>query len=77
MEQNGALTRESKLAMPVLAVSADQGSIRDMAGPLRAFAGSVRGETIAASGHFIPEEQSVVLARLLLDFFAAQGERLG
>ncbi|WP_375383533.1 alpha/beta fold hydrolase [uncultured Sphingomonas sp.] len=70
-EQNRALVRDARLAMPVLAVSADQGSIPDMAGPLRPFADDLRGETIAPSGHFIPEEQPEALAALLADFFAA------
>lgn len=71
-EQNRALIRDAKLAMPVLAVSADQGSIPDMAGPLRPFAADIRGETIARSGHFIPEEQPEALARLFDDFFGRQ-----
>ncbi len=69
-EQNRALIRDTKLTMPVLAVSADQGSIPDMAGPLRAFADDLRGETIERSGHFIPEEQPEALARMFEDFFA-------
>jgi pimeloyl-ACP methyl ester carboxylesterase len=70
-EQNRALTEQAKLAMPALAISADQGSIPDMAGPLRPFAEALRGETIAHCGHFIPEEQPEALARLLGDFFAS------
>ncbi|TAA08896.1 alpha/beta fold hydrolase [Pseudoxanthomonas winnipegensis] len=69
-EQNRALIRDTKLTMPVLAVSADQGSIPDMAGPLRAFADDLRGETVERSGHFIPEEQPEALARMFEDFFA-------
>lgn len=34
-EQNRVLTTDAKLSMPVLAVSADQGSVPDMAAPLR------------------------------------------
>jgi len=55
--------------MPVLAGSADQGSIPDMAIPLRAFAENVTGIIIPHSGHFIPEEQPEVLARHLHSFF--------
>lgn len=51
--------------MPVLAVSADQGSILDMATPLRPWASHLRGEIIERSGHFIPEEQPEALAALL------------
>lgn len=68
-EQNRVLVRDAKLAMPVLAVSADHGSIPDMAGPLRPFAADLRGETITRRGHFIPEEQPEALARLFSDFF--------
>ncbi|MEE7546507.1 alpha/beta fold hydrolase [Xanthomonas sp. Kuri4-1] len=71
-EQNRALVREARLAMPVLAVGADQGSIPDMAGPLAPFAANLRGETIARSGHFIPEEQPEALAALLTEFFAGR-----
>jgi microsomal epoxide hydrolase len=55
--------------MPVLALSADQGSIPDMAGPLRAFADDVRGVRIANCGHFLPEEQPVAVASELAAFF--------
>lgn len=68
--QNRALVAAGKLPMPVLAVSADQGSIPDMAAPLRAYADDVRGETIANSGHFIPEEQPEAVAHLFTRFFA-------
>lgn len=68
-EQNRELNRRGKLPMPLLAVSASQGSIPDMALPLRAFAENVTGIIIAHSGHFIPEEQPVVLARELHNFF--------
>ena len=69
-EQNRVLTTDAKLSMPVLAVSADQGSIPDMAAPLRPFANDLRGETIKRSGHFIPEEQPAALANILDDFLA-------
>ncbi len=68
-EQNRALVSGAKLAMPVLAVSADQGSIPDMAAPLRPFADEIRGETVERSGHFIPEEQPEALALLFGSFF--------
>ncbi|UJD91860.1 alpha/beta hydrolase (plasmid) [Rahnella aquatilis] len=68
-EQNRELNRHGKLKMPVLAVSADQGSIPDMAIPLRAFAENVTGIIIPHSGHFIAEEQPGVLARELHSFF--------
>jgi len=68
-EQNRELNRRGKLDMPVLAVSADQGSIPDMAVPLRSFADNETGIIISNSGHFIPEEQPEVLARELHTFF--------
>lgn len=45
--QNKALGEKGRLVMPVLAIGADQGSIPDMAGPLRPFCDDVRGLTIA------------------------------
>lgn len=68
-EQNRALVKAAKLQMPVLAVSADQGSIPNMAGPLQPFAARVFDETCANSGHFIPEEQPDALATLFREFF--------
>ncbi|AEX54617.1 HAD superfamily hydrolase [Rahnella aquatilis CIP 78.65 = ATCC 33071] len=68
-EQNRELNRRGKLKMPVLAVSADQGSIPDMAIPLHAFAENVTGIIIPHSGHFIPDEQPEALARELHNFF--------
>lgn len=74
-EQNRALVDQGVLGMPVLAVSADYGSIPDMAGPLSAFAPHVQGAVIADCGHFIPEEQPEELARQLLTFFAEAGQQ--
>ncbi|MGQ9367021.1 alpha/beta fold hydrolase [Azospirillum sp. ST 5-10] len=71
--QNRALSHGGKLPMPVLAVGADQGSIADMAGPLRTFAETVHGRTMSFCGHFIPEEQPAALARELASFFAGGG----
>ncbi|MBP2167368.1 pimeloyl-ACP methyl ester carboxylesterase [Erwinia toletana] len=67
--QNRALLEAGKLALPVLAISADQGSIADMAAPLRQFADNVSGITIAHSGHFIPDEQPATLTAALAKFF--------
>ena len=67
--QNKAMSEKGPLAMPVLAIGSDQGSIRDMAGPLRPFCETVAGITITNSGHFIPEEQPEVLADELARFF--------
>jgi len=68
--QNRALLKErGKLALPLLAISADQGSIPDMALPLREFAADVTGIKIAHCGHFIPDEQPQALAEALSEFF--------
>lgn len=68
--QNRELGQAGKLGMPLLALSADQGSIPDMAGPLRAFAQDVRGVRIERCGHFMPEEQPEAVAAALLDFLS-------
>ncbi|MCK9916229.1 alpha/beta hydrolase [Microbacteriaceae bacterium K1510] len=71
-KQNRILA-QSTLKMPLLALGSDQGSIADMATPLRAFADDVRGGTIAHCGHFLPEEQPTAVAEELLAFFAESG----
>jgi len=68
-QQNRELSARGKLKLPVLALSADQGSIPDMAGPLRAFAEDVQGASITNCGHFLPEEQPVAVANELTTFF--------
>jgi len=67
--QNRALSTKGKLKMPVLALSADQGSIPDMAGPLRDYAEEVEGTTIMHCGHFLPEEQPAAVSAELIRFF--------
>ncbi|HEY0211051.1 alpha/beta hydrolase [Acerihabitans sp.] len=69
--QNRRLAGGGKLGMPVLALSADQGSITDMAAPLRAFADPVAGVMVPNCGHFLPEEQPAAVARELAGFFDA------
>ncbi len=71
-QQNRDLGARGKLAMPVLAIGADQGSIAEMATPLRPFADDLSGVTIANSGHFIPEEQPEALVSALTAFFDSQ-----
>jgi pimeloyl-ACP methyl ester carboxylesterase len=68
-QQNRALSARGKLKPPVLALSADQGSIPDMAGPLGAFVEDVQGALIRNCGHFLPEEQPVAVANQLSTFF--------
>ncbi|WP_380177658.1 alpha/beta fold hydrolase [Kalamiella sp. sgz302252] len=67
--QNRKLAEKGKLTLPLLAISADQGSIPDMATPLRQYADNVAGITISHSGHFIPDEQPEALAKALAEFF--------
>lgn len=68
-QQNRELFSRGKLKMPVLALGSDQGSIPDMASPLRTFAEDVHGGTIMACGHFLPEEQPDAVATELQAFF--------
>lgn len=67
--QNRALCAAGKLKMPILALGSDQGSILDMASPLKTFADAVQGGMIANCGHFLPEEQPAAIARELIAFF--------
>jgi pimeloyl-ACP methyl ester carboxylesterase len=69
-EQNRAFAGERRLAMPILGLSADKGSIPDIAASLSPFAANVRGRTIAHCGHFQPEEQPDAVADALLGFLA-------
>ena len=68
-QQNRQLTAKYKLLMPVLGLSADQGSIPDMAAAIAPFATDIRGETITNCGHFQPEEQPLAVAERLTSFF--------
>ncbi len=70
-QQNRELSGKGKLRMPVLALGSDQGSIADMASPLRAFAEDVRGAVLANCGHFLPEEQPAAVAAELAAFLGA------
>ncbi|WP_035657047.1 alpha/beta hydrolase [Bradyrhizobium sp. STM 3809] len=72
-DQNRELRARGRLKPPVLAVGADQGSIVDMAAPLREVAEQVEGITIGACGHYIPEEQPEALAEQLMAFFGRAG----
>ncbi|MHA6314041.1 hypothetical protein ACX3P5_22845 [Pantoea sp. S-LA4] len=67
--QNHQRAQAGKLALPLQAVSAEQGSIPDMATPLRTVAEQVSGAVIGKCGHFIPDEQPEKLAEILTDFF--------
>lgn len=66
--QNRERARRGKLTMPLLAISADQGSIPDMATPLQAFFQRVQAATVSDCGHYVPEEQPELLAGLVHAF---------
>jgi pimeloyl-ACP methyl ester carboxylesterase len=66
--QNRALLSGVRLSMPVLGLSADKGSIPDMAAGLRPHGSNVSGEVIADCGHFQPEEQPEAVAAAVLRF---------
>ncbi|WP_261641223.1 alpha/beta fold hydrolase [Erwinia mallotivora] len=67
--QNRTLSEHHKMTLPLLAISAEQGSIPDMATPLSQFADNVTGITLQHCGHFIPDEQPQALAEALATFF--------
>jgi pimeloyl-ACP methyl ester carboxylesterase len=67
-QQNRELSARGKLKMPVLALGSDQGSIADMATPLKNFAEDVHGGVIANCGHFLAEEQPTAVAEELNAF---------
>jgi pimeloyl-ACP methyl ester carboxylesterase len=70
-EQNRQMAAERKLGLPLLALSADQGSIPNMAAALRPYATDMKDETIERCGHFQPEEQPERVAEALSRFFAS------
>lgn len=65
-----------RLPMPVLAIGGavsyphGRGRGESVEASMRRVATSVRGVVVPEAGHFVPEEQPEVVARLLLDFFA-------
>ena len=67
--ENKRLNSIGPITVPLLAMSADQGSIPDMASPLKPFATDVHGMTIAQCGHFMPEEQPAAVAEAISRFF--------
>ncbi|MEO3741521.1 alpha/beta hydrolase [Kosakonia sp. WA-90] len=67
--QNRTRCGQGKLMLPLLAISAEEGSIPDMAAPLHQFAAVVTGITIPQSGHFIPDEQPNALSEAMATFF--------
>lgn len=66
--QNKLLLGSNKLTMPVLGLSADQGSIADIAAAIKPYATHIRGDLIKNCGHFQPEEQPQAVANAVLKF---------
>ncbi|WP_337271504.1 alpha/beta fold hydrolase [Oryzifoliimicrobium ureilyticus] len=75
-EQNKHLLRDRKLTMPVLGLSADQGSIPDIAAAIRPHATDVVGEVVVGCGHFQPEEQPAAVAEAVLRFVGGVSGRV-
>lgn len=67
--QNAHFKTLGKLKTPVLAISAEQGSIADMATPLRPYFENVEGTMIEKSGHFLQEEQPEAIVETFMKFF--------
>lgn len=68
-EQNRALLKTRRFTMPILGVSAQFGSIADMAEPVRPYTDEdAQKIVIPGSGHFIPDEQPELLAQTLHEF---------
>lgn len=76
-EQNRTLLATRRFTMPVIGISAQFGSIADMAAPVRAYADDARNIVIPNSGHFIPDEQPELLAQVLLELVAAAPHDMG
>jgi pimeloyl-ACP methyl ester carboxylesterase len=68
MAQNAELAK-TRVKTPILALGGDRGSAPDIYEAMKPLCEDVRGGVIKDSGHYIPEEQPVVLA--VLGFEAA------
>lgn len=64
----------ARLTLPVLAVggAAGWGRGAEVEASLRRLADDVTGQVVEGAGHWIPEEQPELLARLLQDFFVGE-----
>jgi pimeloyl-ACP methyl ester carboxylesterase len=71
---NRAILARMKLEMPVLGVGGAEawGRGNEVQESLQRVAANVRSSVVPECGHFVPEEQPEVLARLLLDFFGEE-----
>lgn len=67
--QNAHFKTLGKLNTPVMAISAEHGSIADMATPLRPYFTHVEGTMIEKSGHFLQEEQPQAVIDTFKRFF--------
>jgi pimeloyl-ACP methyl ester carboxylesterase len=63
---------KSPLPMPVLALGADNGTGASMLETMRTVAADVQGSTIAACGHYMPEEQPDAVSQALIGFFESR-----
>lgn len=63
---------EAPLDCPVMAVSADQGYVGGAERTMRQVAKQVMSCTIANSGHYLPEEQPVALAKAIHEFIVTE-----
>ena len=74
-DNRATLASGFRLPMPVLALGGGRAEARgrgeEPLESLRLIATDVRGGAMTDCGHFIPEEQPELLARRLLEFFAA------
>lgn len=70
--QNQTLVKNGKVDVNVMAISSDQGTIPNMAQPLKEFVFNVQEFMIKDCGHYIPEEQPGELASLLRTYFHYQ-----
>ena len=68
MEQNAKLAR-TRIKVPILALGGDVGSAPKIYEALKPLGEDVRGGVIENCGHYIPEEQPEILAKMMLSFF--------
>lgn len=68
--ERGNEYRKTKLTMPVLAIGADSVYGTQVQQYMEKAAVNVQGVVIEQCGHFVPEEQPLVLTQHLLNFFA-------
>ncbi|GAF38900.1 hypothetical protein FC83_GL001557 [Agrilactobacillus composti DSM 18527 = JCM 14202] len=67
--------KQQKIAVPLLAVSGELGSSRDLAEKIAPFCKVSYGETIPDSGHYVPEEAPTVLCQHITAFINRISEK--